>query len=322
MAKTLPISVVSGAAGFLGSHLVDNLLAKGHYVIGLDNLSTGSMENLTTAFLNEDRFLFYETDVVTNVKIESDLRVNFVWHLASPASPVDYRRLSIETMLVNSIGTKNMLDLAARHQARFLLASTSETYGEPSIHPQPETYWGNVNPVGERSCYDEGKRFAEAVTMEYFRTIGLNARIARIFNTFGPRMQINDGRVVPTFISQAIRGRPLTVFGRGEQTRSFIFVDDEIDGLVRAMFCDELDGEVVNLGNPRETKVIELAEIVSRLCNVELKVAYEPLPCDDPTRRCPDICYAKTVLGWEPRVSLEQGLILTIDYFTKRLNGR
>lgn len=272
-----PVSLVTGAGGFIGSHLVDRLLLAGHRVIALDNLCTGRIDNLQSALSYEDRTFFIKADITEKFDLP-DLPVNFIWHLASPASPVDYRRLNIETMLVNSIGTKNMLDIAVNHNAKFLLASTSEAYGDPLVHPQPETYWGNVNSVGERACYDESKRFAETLTLEYYRRYGLDARIIRIFNTYGPRMQISDGRVVPNFICQALRGEPLTVYGDGSQTRSFVFIQDEVEGILRAMFYEHTNGEVINIGNPEEYSINEFAGIVARLCGVKVEVVYKPLP--------------------------------------------
>ncbi|OPZ73862.1 MAG: UDP-glucose 4-epimerase [Firmicutes bacterium ADurb.Bin456] len=315
----VPVSLVTGASGFLGSHLVDRLLLKGHRVLGLDNLSTGNLENLGQALSNGRTFFFIQADVAEDFSLPGT-KLNYIWHLASPASPVDYRSLNVETMLANSIGTKKMLDLALQHQARFLLASTSEAYGDPLIHPQPETYWGNVNPVGERSCYDESKRFAETLTFEYRRRYGLDTRIVRIFNTYGPRMQVNDGRAGPNFICQALRGEPLTLYGSGSQTRSFIFVTDEIEGILRAMFYENTCGEVINIGNPQECTILEFAGIIARLCGVKCSLVYRPLPPDDPARRCPDISKARALLGWQPRVPLERGLAMTINYFRKKLN--
>lgn len=314
----VPVSLVTGAGGFIGSHLVDRLLSKGHQVYGVDNLCTGSLENLQNALSHKEKFFFILADITADFKLP-EIRFDFIWHLASPASPVDYRRLSIETMLVNSMGTKNMLDIAVRHKAKFLLASTSEAYGEPLVHPQQETYWGNVNSVGERACYDESKRFAESITFDYRRRYGLNARITRIFNTYGSRMQINDGRVAPNFICQALQGEPLTVYGNGAQTRSFVYVDDEVEGILSAMFCENTDGEVINIGNPDECTILEFAGIVARLCGVKLDIIYKPLPFDDPTRRCPDISKARRLLGWEPLVPLEQGITATIEYFFHKL---
>jgi len=273
------------------------------------------MDNLYYALLSEGTdCILIKADIVNKFELPN-LKYNYIWHLASPASPVDYRHLSIETMLVNSVGTKKMLDLALKHEAKFLLASTSEAYGDPLAHPQPEYYWGNVNPVGERACYDESKRFAEALTMEYHRNYKLDARIIRIFNTYGPRMRINDGRVVPNFICQALQNKPLTIYGDGSQTRSFNYVTDEVEGILRAMIYENTNGEIINIGNPHECSVLEFAEVIARLCEVNLIIEYKRLPPDDPTRRCPDISKARTLLGWEPSVPLEQGIALTIDYF-------
>lgn len=313
------MSLVTGAAGFLGSHLVDRLLAEGHVVVGVDNLSTGRVENLAGA-MKSPNFIFVRADITRDFDLP-DLRYAYVWHLASPASPRDYRRLSIETMMVNALGTKKMLDLALAHNARFLLASTSEVYGDPEVHPQPEDYWGHVNPVGARACYDEGKRFAEALTMEYHRRHGLDVRIVRIFNTYGPRMQAKDGRVVPNFICQALRGEPLTVYGNGDQTRSLCYVDDLIEGLVLAMGEPGIAGEVFNLGNPEEYTVQQLAEVVAGICGVPLQVVHVPLPPDDPRRRRPDITKARHLLGWEPRTSLAEGLRQTVSYFRESVFG-
>lgn len=315
-----PLSLVAGVSGFLGSHLADRLLSEGHIVVGLDNLCTGSLENLKNAFLDKDKFIFHQADITKKFDLP-DLKYHYIWHLASPASPVDYRRLSIETMFVNSTGTKNLLEVAVKHNAKFLLASTSEAYGNPLVHPQPETYWGNVNPTGNRSCYDESKRFAEALTLEYHRRHKLDARIIRIFNTYGPRMRINDGRVVPNFICQALSGEPLTVYGNGLQTRSLIFVADEIEGIFRAMIYQKTNGEVINIGNPNEYTILEFAGIVAGLCGVELNVTHKPLPPDDPAKRCPDISKARALLGWEPSVDLVHGISMTIEYFTGKLKA-
>jgi nucleoside-diphosphate-sugar epimerase len=306
-------ALVTGAAGFLGSHLVDRLLAAGCRVVGVDNLSTGNLANLSAALKNP-LFSFIKADVTENLVLEEDF--DFIAHLASPASPVDYRRLSIETMLVNALGTKNLLDLAlSQAKAVFLLASTSEVYGDPLVHPQPESYWGNVNPIGPRACYDESKRFAEALTMEYHRRYGLDVRIARIFNTYGPRMRLDDGRVVPNFISQALRGEPLTVYGNGRQTRSFVYVADEIEGLLRLAAAPHAAGEVVNLGNPEEKSILEFAQLVAGLAGVECVIEYKKLPPDDPARRCPDISKAQKLLGWQPKTPLKEGLRKTVAYF-------
>ncbi len=305
--------VVSGAAGFIGSHMCDRLLLEGHIVVGLDNLLTGSVENLShlesrTAF----RFIEHDVNVPLNGAV-ADAAVDAVLHMASAASPKDYLAHPIETLEVGSAGTRNMLDLAKAHGARFLVTSTSECYGDPLVHPQVETYWGNVNPVGPRSCYDESKRFAEAITMAYHRTHGVRTNIARIFNTYGPRMQLNDGRVVPAFLDQALRGQPLTVFGDGSQTRSFCYVSDLVDGLYRLMLSEER--YPVNLGNPREMTILEFAEQICKLTNSASSIVRMPLPEDDPRQRKPDISKARSILGWEPRVPLEEGLQRTAEYF-------
>lgn len=302
--------VLSGAAGFIGSHFCDRLLAEGHGVIGLDNLLTGSMRNL--AHLDgHPRFRFLQHDVTEPIELKGE--VDGVLHLASPASPKDYLNHPIETLEVGSAGTRNMLELARRHNARFLVTSTSECYGDPLVHPQAETYWGNVNPVGMRSCYDESKRYAEALTMAYHRAHGLRTNIARVFNTYGPRMKLDDGRVVPSFLEQALRGKPVTVFGDGSQTRSFCYVSDMVEGLYRLMLSDER--QPVNLGNPNEMTILEFAEYIRRLTGTSSPIETRPLPEDDPRRRRPDISKARNVLGWEPRVSLEDGLRKTIEYF-------
>ncbi len=302
--------VVSGAAGFIGSHLVDRLLAEKHDVIGLDNLITGSTRNLAHLESNS-RFRFIRHDVTE--PFEHDRGVDAVLHLASLASPKDYLAHPIETLEAGSTGTRNMLDLARQHGARFLLASTSECYGDPLVHPQTESYWGNVNPVGVRSCYDESKRYAEAFTMAYHRVHGVRTNIVRIFNTYGPRMQLDDGRVVPAFIDQALHGAPLTVYGDGRQTRSFCYVSDLVDGLHRLMFSEERFP--VNLGNPAEMTILEFAEAVQKVAGSNLPIRHESLPEDDPKRRRPDISKARDLLGWEPRVPLEEGLRRTWEYF-------
>ena len=302
--------VVSGAAGFIGSHLCDRLLAEGHTVIGLDNLLTGSKANLAHLEGNP-QFRLTLHDVTQPIEIEG--AVDGVLHLASPASPRDYHEHPIETLEAGSLGTRQMLELARRHSARFLLASTSECYGDPLEHPQTETYWGNVNPIGLRSCYDESKRFAEALTMAYHRAYGLRTNIARIFNTYGPRMKLNDGRVVPAFLDQALRGAPLTVFGDGSQTRSFCYITDMVEGLYRLMLSDER--YPVNLGNPREMTILEFAQSIRKLTGARLPIQFLPLPEDDPRRRQPDITKARQVLGFEPRVPLEEGLRETVAYF-------
>lgn len=302
--------MVSGGAGFVGSHLCDRLLQEGHSVVAIDNFLTGRPSNI--AHLQGDpSFELLEADVTEKVSVDG--RLDHVLHLASPASPVDYLNHPIESLLVGSAGTKNLLDLALAHEARFLLASTSECYGDPTEHPQKETYWGHVNPVGLRSVYDEAKRFAEALTMAYHRRHGLRTRITRIFNTYGPRMKLNDGRVVPAFIDQALHGRPLTVFGDGKQTRSFCYVSDLVDGLYRLMFREE--PLPVNLGNPEEITILEFAERIRRLTGSTVPIEFRPLPEDDPQQRCPDISKARRLLDWEPKIPLEEGLRRTIDYF-------
>ena len=304
--------VVSGAAGFIGSHLCDRLLAENHSVVAIDNLLTGSLRNIAHLAGNPG-FHFLQQDVTQPVAIEGP--VDGVLHLASPASPKDYLQHPIETLEVGSAGTRNMLELARRYGARFLLTSTSECYGDPLVHPQRETYWGHVNPVGPRSCYDESKRFAEAITMAYHRVHGLRTNIARIFNTYGPRMQLDDGRVVPAFIDQALKGQAVTIFGDGLQTRSFCYVSDLVEGLYELMLSDER--YPVNLGNPVEITIREFAEYVCRLTGAQCEVEHRPLPEDDPKKRRPDISKARRVLGWEPKVPLEEGLRLTIEYFRR-----
>ena len=306
-------AVVTGGAGFLGSHLCDRLLAEGMEVVCIDNLLTGSLANVEHLF-GVDGFTFEKYDVTNYIHVPGEVR--FVLHFASPASPIDYLELPIQTLKVGSLGTHKALGLAKAKGARFLLASTSETYGDPLVHPQPENYWGNVNPVGPRGVYDEAKRFAEAMTMAYQRFHGVSTRIVRIFNTFGPRMRAHDGRVVPAFISQALAGAPMTVFGDGSQTRSFCYVDDEIEGILRVLFSEI--GDPVNIGNPAEMTVRQFAETIRRLVGNDVAIEYRPLPVDDPRVRQPDITLARTRLGWEPRVPLEEGLRRTIDYFRAR----
>jgi len=301
---------MSGAAGFIGSHFSDRLLSEGHEVVALDNLITGSHANIAHLDAHA-RFTFRKHDVTDSTKLDGP--VDGVLHLASLASPVHYLAHPIETLESGSTGTRNMLELARAHNARFLLTSTSECYGDPLVHPQVETYWGNVNPVGPRSCYDESKRFAEAITMAYHRVYGLRTNIARIFNTYGPRMQLNDGRVVPAFMAQALNAEPLTIFGDGTQTRSFCYVADLVDGLYRLMLSDER--EPVNLGNPQELTISEFAECIQRLMGNHLPIEHRPLPQDDPKRRRPNIGKAKRILGWEPKTSLEEGLKETVEYF-------
>ena len=309
-----PTSVVTGAAGFLGSHLTDLLLARGHKVIGIDNFVTGSVDNI--AHLGGHRgFKFIQQDVTEFIFL--DVPVDYVWHFASPASPVDYLELPIQTLKVGSLGTHKALGLAKNKRARFLLASTSEIYGDPLVHPQPEEYWGNVNTIGPRGCYDEAKRFAEALTMAYHREHGVATRIVRIFNTYGPRMRLHDGRVVPAFISQALKNQRLTVFGKGLQTRSFCYVSDLIEGIYRLM----MGGYAlpVNVGNPTEMTVLAFARQIIRATGSRSKIAFKPLPQDDPRQRRPDISRARKYLRWNPRVGLAEGLVRTIDYFRAKV---
>ena len=307
-------SLVTGGAGFLGSHLCERLLAESHRVICVDNLLTGNRQNIAHLAERED-FLFVEHDVTKPYEIDEAL--DNVLHFASPASPIDYLELPIQTLKVGSLGTHNMLGLAKVKGARYLQASTSDVYGDPLVHPQPESYWGNVNPVGPRGVYDEAKRFAEAMVMAYHRVHGIETRIVRIFNTYGPRMRPHDGRVVPAFIDQALHGKPLTVFGDGSQTRSFCYVDDLVEGIWRLLNSDVR--EPVNIGNPHEMTVLEFAETITRLINPDSKVTFKPLPIDDPKTRQPDISAARRHLGWEPTVSLEDGLVSTIKYFRELL---
>ncbi len=302
--------VVSGAAGFIGSHLCDRLLQVGHTVVGLDNFLTGSARNVAH-LAGEGRFRLCERDITQPFSVEGP--VDSVVNLASPASPRDYLEHPIETLEVGSAGTRRMLDLAVEKGARILQASTSESYGDPLEHPQAESYWGNVNPVGPRSCYDESKRFAEALTMAYHRTHGVRSNIARIFNTYGPRMKLDDGRVVPSFLGAALRGAPLTVFGDGSQTRSFCYVSDLVDGLCRLMLSEER--YPVNLGNPREMTILEFARHILLVTGAASEVVFESLPEDDPRQRQPDISKARALLGWEPKVDLDEGLALTVEYF-------
>jgi len=304
--------LVTGAAGFLGSHLSDRLLAEGHEVIGMDNLVTGSEANLSHLGSNR-RFRFVRHDVSEFISVEGPLEG--VLHFASPASPIDYLKLPIETLKVGSLGTHNALGLAKAKGARFFLASTSEVYGDPLVHPQPETYWGNVNPVGPRSVYDEAKRFGEAITMAYRRHHGLDTRIVRIFNTYGPRMRPRDGRVVSNFVVQALLNQPLTIYGNGQQTRSFCYVSDLVEGIYRLFLSDRRDP--TNLGNPHEFTVTELAELITQMTGTSAPIVYEPLPIDDPKVRQPDIRIAREQLSWEPQVPLQEGLGSTIDYFRR-----
>src|SRR5215468_3166486 len=303
-------AVVTGAAGFLGSHLCDRLLAEGWEVLGLDNLITGVSENLRH-LENNSKFKFQQADVSYALRVDGAL--DYVLHFASPASPPDYLKHPIETMRVGSAGTLNVLELAREKKAKFFLSSTSECYGDPEVSPQPESYWGNVNPVGPRSVYDEAKRFSEALTMGFHRHYGLDTHIVRIFNTYGTRMRLNDGRALPNFVYQALSGRPITIYGDGKQTRSFCYVSDLIEGIYRLMLSDE--HLPVNIGNPAEMTILEFAERVRSHFPNAPALVFEPLPEDDPKRRCPDISKAKRLLNWEPKVNLEEGLRLTVAYF-------
>lgn len=302
--------LITGAAGFLGSHLCDRFMAEGFKVCAMDNLITGSLKNIEHLFGKED-FVFYNHDVSNYVHVSGDL--DYILHFASPASPIDYLKIPIQTLKVGSLGTHNLLGLAKAKNARMIIASTSEVYGDPTVHPQTEDYYGNVNSVGPRGVYDEAKRFQEAITMAYHTYHGLETRIVRIFNTYGPRMRLNDGRVLPAFIGQALRGEDLTVFGDGSQTRSFCYVDDLVEGIYRLLFSDH--AQPVNIGNPDEITIGDFAEEIIKLTGTDQKVIYKPLPKDDPLQRQPDITKAKEILGWEPKVSRGEGLKITYDYF-------
>jgi len=307
-------AVITGGAGFLGSHLCERLLAEGYEVVCVDNLLTGRTDNIEH-LLGRSDFEFLRHDVSKPFEVEGD--IDAVLHFASPASPIDYLELPIQTLKVGSLGTHNTLGLAKHKRARFLLASTSEVYGDPKEHPQKESYWGNVNPVGPRGVYDEAKRFAEAMAMAYHRTHGIEVRIVRIFNTYGPRMRLRDGRVVPAFLQQALTGEPMTVFGEGKQTRSFCYVDDLVEGIWRLLQSDV--AHPVNIGNPHEMTILEFAETIKAATNSDSPIVFKPLPIDDPQTRQPDITLAREKLGWEPKVRLEQGLESTIRYFRKAL---
>lgn len=306
--------LITGAAGFLGSHLCDRFIKEGYYVIGMDNLITGRLENIEHLF-GVESFHFVNHDVSNFVHVPGEL--DYILHFASPASPIDYLKIPIQTLKVGSLGTHNLLGLAKAKGARMLIASTSEVYGDPLVHPQTEEYWGNVNPIGPRGVYDEAKRFQEAITMAYHRFHGVETRIVRIFNTYGPRMRLNDGRVLPAFIGQALRGEDLTVFGDGSQTRSFCYVDDLVEGIYRLLLSDFV--EPVNIGNPDEITIGEFAEEIIKLTGTTQKVIYKPLPQDDPMQRQPNIDRARSILGWEPKVSRQEGLKITYEYF-KTLN--
>ncbi len=306
--------LITGGAGFIGSHMTDRLLAEGHQVVAMDNLVTGDMTNIAHNRSNPS-FEFIYHDISNHMHVPGDL--DWVLHFASPASPIDYLQLPIQTLKVGALGTHNALGLAKAKGAKFVLTSTSEVYGDPLVHPQHEEYWGNVNPIGPRGVYDESKRFAESLAMAYHREHGIDVRIVRLFNTFGPRNRINDGRVVPTFINQALRGKPLTVFGEGQQTRSFQYVDDLIEGIRRLM--DVQFNQPINIGNPTEMTILEFARLILRLTGSQSRIEYRPLPQDDPKTRRPDIARAKEVLGWEPRVPVEEGLKKTIEWYRERL---
>ncbi|SMD34307.1 dTDP-glucose 4,6-dehydratase [Reichenbachiella faecimaris] len=308
--------LITGGAGFLGSHLCDRFLKEGCHVIAMDNLITGSLDNIEHLFHRDD-FEFYNHDVSKFVHVSGDL--DYIMHFASPASPIDYLKMPIQTLKVGSLGTHNLLGLAKAKKARMLIASTSEVYGDPLVHPQTEDYWGNVNPVGPRGVYDEAKRFQEAMTMAYHTFHGVETRIVRIFNTYGPRMRLDDGRVLPAFIGQALRGEDLTAFGDGSQTRSFCYVDDLVEGIYRLLLSDCADP--INVGNPSEITINQFAEEILKLTGSKSKIAYKPLPKDDPKQRQPNINKAKEVLDWEPKFSRSEGLKPTLDYFIKKVKG-
>lgn len=312
MKKTV---VITGGAGFLGSHLCDRMISEGYKVVCVDNLLTGNVKNIEHLFGHDD-FTFIKHDITNYIHVPGD--VHYILHFASPASPIDYLKLPIQTLKVGSLGTHKVLGLAKEKKARILLASTSEVYGDPIVHPQKEEYWGNVNPIGPRGVYDEAKRFAEAMTMAYHRYHNVETRIVRIFNTYGPRMRLNDGRALPAFVSQALNGEDITVFGDGSQTRSFCYVSDLVEGIYRLLMSDIV--EPVNIGNPAEITIKQFAEEVIKLTNTKSKIVYNPLPEDDPKVRQPDITKAKTLLGWEPKVGREEGLKITIDYFKSIFN--
>ena len=311
----MPTSLVTGGAGFLGSHLCDHLLAKGQRVLCVDNLETGSLNNIS--HIRGGDFRFVMADITNHYEVDEP--IDFVYHMASPASPIDYARLPLHTLKVGAYGTHNTLGLAKKYRARFLLASTSEVYGDPLVHPQPETYWGNVNPIGPRGVYDEAKRYAEALTMAYLRQQGVDTAIVRIFNTYGPRMRPHDGRAVPTFLRQAVADKPVTVFGDGSQTRSFCYVEDLVRGLVALQ--ESGVHEPVNIGNPIEMTLLEMAEAVVELTGSSSEIVFEALPVDDPQVRQPDITRARDLLGWEPEVELREGLTRTVEHYTSSLGS-
>jgi dTDP-glucose 4,6-dehydratase len=309
----MPRAVITGAAGFIGSHLSETLLDRGWSVVGIDNFLTGSVDNI--AHLAGRDFNFIKHDVTNYIYVDGP--VDFVFHWASPASPIDYLELPIPTLKVGALGTHKALGLAKAKNARFIIASTSEVYGDPLEHPQKETYWGNVNPVGPRGVYDEAKRFAEAMTMAYHRYHGVDTKIVRIFNTYGPRMRLNDGRAVPAFMSQALRGEDVTIFGSGKQTRSFCYVSDLVDGIIR--LAESKENDPVNIGNPHEMTIEEIARTIIRMSGSKSTLVHKPLPVDDPKQRQPDITRARTLLGWEPKVKLDEGLTKTLEYFKKKV---
>lgn len=307
--------LITGAAGFLGSHLCDRFVKEGYHVIGMDNLITGSLDNISHLFSNE-HFEFYHHDVSTFVFVPGEL--HYILHFASPASPIDYLKMPIQTLKVGSLGTHNLLGLARVKGARICVASTSEVYGDPEVNPQPEDYWGNVNPIGPRGVYDEAKRFQEAMTMAYHNYHGLETRIVRIFNTYGPRMRLDDGRALPTFMAQALKGENITVFGDGSQTRSFCYVDDQVEGIYRILLSEYTDP--INIGNPDEITILEFAEEIKRLVGHDVNIAFQELPVDDPKVRRPDITRAKERLGWSPQIDRTEGLKRTLSYFRNKLN--
>jgi dTDP-glucose 4,6-dehydratase len=306
--------LITGAAGFLGSHLCDKFLKEGYHVIGMDNLITGNIKNIEHLFPSK-HFEYYHHDVSRFVHVPGNL--DYILHFASPASPIDYLKMPIQTLKVGSLGTHNLLGLAKEKKARMLIASTSEVYGDPTVHPQPEEYWGNVNPVGPRGVYDEAKRFQEAITMAYHNFHGVETRIVRIFNTYGPRMRLDDGRALPAFMSQALNGEDLTIFGDGSQTRSFCYVSDLVDGIYKLLLSDY--HLPVNIGNPQEITLLQFAEEILKLIDTKSKMVFLPLPTDDPKQRRPDITKAKNILGWEPKVERSEGLKITLEYFKKEL---
>jgi dTDP-glucose 4,6-dehydratase len=309
--------LITGVAGFIGSHLCDKFIDKGHRVIGIDNYLTGSPENVAH-LRNELRFKFIEQDVTEPFTVEDD--IDLIMHFACPASPIDYHTYPIETMKVDSIGTLNTLELATRKKCRYVMASSSEIYGDPAVHPQVETYWGNVNTLGPRAVYEEAKRFSETLCMTYYKEFGLDVRIVRIFNTYGERMRVNDGRVIPNFLTQALKGEPITIYGDGTQTRSLCYIADLVEGIYKLTTFEGLQGTVMNLGSPDEFQIIEVANLVRRLVGTKSDVVFHPLPEDDPKRRCPDISKAKRLLDWYPEVPLNEGLAKAVKYFERVLN--